>query len=424
MTFNIITFGCQMNTSDSQKITSFLTEHGHTFIKDASLADVIILNMCSVRQSAVDRIYGNIINFKKNPKCKIAIMGCVLKADKEQLEKITDAIFTTEDIRSLLNIFNIPEVKAHNFSVRSLMPSPATEVTGNVPIMAGCNNFCTYCAVPYTRGKEVYFSPKQIIQEVKFLLSKGAKEIWLLGQNVNSYKYSLNGETVDFADLLKMVNGIEGKFWLRFTSPHPKDFPNKLIDTMVDCDKYGSYLNLPVQAGSDKILKAMRRPYTHAKYLALVEKIRNAFIKKRGKFPLLSISTDTIVGFPGETKKDFRDTVSLYKKAKFDQAFIAKFSPRKGTPAAELKDNVLSAEKERRRKELTLVLRKNSNLYVKQFLKKKVSVLITKRKKNYYLGRTFSNKAIRVEGTNLKVGEFYNVKVKGAKPFELQGTVL
>jgi len=346
--------------------------------------------MCSVRQSAVDRVHWIAEKIKKrklkNPDFKSILTGCVLKKDRKKFAESFDYILSIKEIG------NLPKVLARQqiFSQRGVgspekedaprekiwLPSKYSEITpkyssktaANVPIMTGCNNFCSYCVVPYTRGREISRPAKEIIAEIKSLAKKGCEEIWLIGQNVNSYsslreatatkqsragaqtpdcharqRRARNDGKINFPKLLKMADDIPGKFELNFTSSHPKDFSDELIKTMAKCKHLSKRLNLPIQSGDDEILKKMNRPYSVAQYKNLVKKIRKAV-------PDISLSTDVIVGFPGETKKQFENTIKTFKEVGFDMAFINKYSPRPGTQAAKMKDDVPWAEKKRREK--------------------------------------------------------------------------
>jgi len=337
--YHIITFGCQMNKSDSERIATVLENRGYKPIEDDSSAealakaDLILVNMCSVRQSAVDRVFGLANKLKKlksqNSKLKTVLTGCILKTDRKRFRIIFDSIWEPK------NYFNISS-KCQSKSIAF------------VPISNGCNNFCTYCVVPFTRGPLICRDHQEILNEVKDLVKKGYKEIWLLGQNVNRYRSISKGKVqnskvINFAGLLKMINDVPGNFKIRFMSPHPADFTDELIEVMTKSEKVAKYLNLPVQSGDNKILKKMKRPYTAEKYKNLVKKIRK-------KIPDINLSTDVIVGFPGETKKQFENTVKLFKEIKFNLAYIAKYSPRPGTAAFKMKDNVPLKEKKRREK--------------------------------------------------------------------------
>lgn len=361
MKYFIITYGCQMNKSDSERIATILENVGYRAAPKINDADLIVVNMCSVRQSAVDRVFGLLPNFKKlkarNKKLKTVLTGCVLKSDKINFKKGFDLIL---DIKNLSNWPKLLGFKKYNSGFKNYLefaPRYKNDFSAFIPISNGCDNACAYCVVPYTRGNLICRTYKEILKEAKNLIKKGFREIWLLGQNVNNYK----SNSVNFAKLLKMINAIPGDFWIRFTSPHPKDFSDELIETLAKCKKVTPYLNLPVQSGDNEILKMMNRPYTISQYKNLVKKIRAAFLKYRtGLERKIAISTDIIVGFPGETKKQFENTVKLFKEIKFDMAYIARYSPRPGTPAEKMKNRVSSEEKQRRYEILTRLLKKTS----------------------------------------------------------------
>jgi tRNA-2-methylthio-N6-dimethylallyladenosine synthase len=334
--YHIITFGCQMNKSNSERISTILEKKNYRPVKNINEADLILVNMCSVRQSAVDRVFGLSQKLAKlkyqNSNLKTILTGCVLKEDKNKFRKIFDEIW---DIK---NYFNT-------------MPKCQSKFLYFVPISNGCNNFCSYCVVPYTRGKLICREHKEILKETKKAIKKGYKEIWLLGQNVNDY-HSPNNSSINFPKLLKMVNDIPGNFIIRFISPNPKNFSDELINVMARYQKVAKFLNLPVQSGDNQILKKMNRPYTVQQYKNLVKKIRK-------KIPDINLSTDVIVGFPDEVQSQFENTVKLFKEIKFDIAYISKYSPRPGTTAFKLKDNVPQREKERRWRILNDIILKN-----------------------------------------------------------------
>lgn len=383
-----------MNRSDSERIAATLEKTGYKSAQEIDGADLIVVNMCSVRQSAVDRVYGLYPKLKKlkskNEKLKTILTGCILKKDRNKLAKGFDLILDITE--------KYPKIK----------PKYSNNFSAFVSIMTGCNNFCAYCVVPYVRGREISRPAKEIICEIENLIKRGYKEVWLLGQNVNSYS------DIPFPQLLRKVNKIPGKFWIRFTSSHPKDFSDELIKTMADCQKVTEYLNLPIQAGDDKILRKMNRPYTIVQYKKLVKKIRK-------KIPNIALSTDVIVGFPGETKKQFENTVNLFKEIKFDMAYIAKYSPRAGTAAAELKDNVPPKEKNRREKILTEILKQTAFKNNKKYIGKEVEVLVESQKSsNSWLGRTRTHKKVQFESKNNLLGEFVKVKIIDALPWGLK----
>lgn len=310
-----------MNKADSERIAVDLTTKGYKKALKIEEADLLVINMCSVRQSAVDRIYGLLPKFKKlktlphDRRLKTILTGCILKKDRKKFENYFD------------QIKKMPQ-----------RPCPSMFI----PISRGCNNFCSYCVVPFTRGKLLCRNHQEILKEVKKAIRGGLKEICLLGQNVNNYQ-SPSDNSINFAKLLKMVSDITGNFLIRFISPHPADFSEELIEVMANSKKIARNLNLPVQSGDNQVLKRMQRPYTAEQYKSLVKKIRE-------KIPDINLSTDVIVGFPGETKKQFENTVKLFKEIKFDMAYISKYSPRTGTAAFRLKDNIPLPEKKRREK--------------------------------------------------------------------------
>ncbi len=279
--------------------------------------------------------------------------------------------------------------------------------------MTGCNNFCTFCVVPYTRGREISRPAQEIIYEVKNLVKKGCKEIWLLGQNVNSYKF----KEINFSKLLKMADEIPGNFWIRFTSSHPKDFSEELINIIYSSKKVTEYLNLPVQSGDNEILKKMNRPYTIEKYKEIIRKIRE-------KIPAIVLSTDVIVGFPEESEKQFQNTVNLFKEIKFDMAYIAQYSSRPGTKATNLKDNVPHVEKERRWKILSEILKETALEKNKQYIGNIVEVLVDEQKNGFLIGKTRGFKTVKFKGLNFLVGNFVKIKIINALPWGLKGEII
>jgi len=318
--YHIITYGCQMNKSDSERIATRLEIKGHKFVKNIKQADLIVINVCSIRQSAIDRIKSKIKQIKKSqPQTKIVLTGCILEKDKKQFKDQVEEIWPIADFKN----------KAKCESIKHAF----------VPIMTGCNNFCSYCAVPYARGREKSRSVKEIIKEIKNLINNNYKEITLLGQNVNSYK----SEDCNFPKLLKLIINLEGKFKIDFLTSHPKDMSDELIEIIANNKNISKKIHLPIQSGDDVILKKMNRGYTVEHYKKLIKKIEKAI-------PNIKLSTDIIVGFPGETEKQFQNTVKLIKQIKFEHAYISFYSPRPGTAAYELKDDIPSDEKKKRQK--------------------------------------------------------------------------
>jgi len=392
MKYYIFTFGCGANHADSERIARKLKALGHKKAVSSKEASLIVLNACSVRKSAIDRVYGKVKNLKNK---QIILAGCLLDSDRKKLEKKVKAIW-------------------HPDEYFDLSPINETSFRALIPITKGCNNFCSYCAVPYTRGKEKSRPAKDIINEIKELIKNNYKEIWLLGQNVNSYK---SGKT-NFPKLLQKINKIEGNFWIKFTSPHPKDFSNELIQTIKKCEKVTNYINLPVQSGDNEILKKMNRKYTRQHYIKLVNKIKKAI-------PDVAISTDTIVGFPGETRTQFKNTLDLYKKIKFDMAFISQYSPRTGTVSARtMKDNIKHIKKEKRDKELTKVLAKYSLEKNKKLVGQTIKVLIDSQKDTNFFGRTEGNKIVKINKTDsISIGKFVDIKITKATSWKLEGEI-
>lgn len=414
MRYFIITFGCQMNISDSERIASVLEKIEYKKASNIEEADLILVNMCSVRQSAVDRVFGVASRFKelkaKNQKLTTILTGCILKKDRIKFKKIFDLVLDIKDLPKIAKIINNKHSILDIEDYLKIKPKHENHFSAFVPIMTGCNNFCSYCAVPYTRGREISRPVREILSEIKNLIKKGFREIWLLGQNVNSYK---DGK-INFPRLLGMVNDVKGNFWIRFTSSHPKDFSNELIEVMAKSKKITPYLNLPAQSGDDKILRKMNRPYKISQYKTIVRKIRR-------KMPEISLSTDIIVGFPGETKRQFENTAKLFKEIKYDMAYIAKYSPRPGTAAAKLKDDVSFQEKEGRRKFLTEILKETALGKNKKYIGKEVEVLLEGRKNKFLIGKSRQYKTVKIKPGQDLIGQFVKVKIIDALPWGLKG---
>jgi len=410
-----------MNYSDSQRAATVLEKIGYESA-DMDKADLVLINMCSVRQSAVDRVLGLGKKFEifrgKNKKFRSILTGCYLGKDRKKFQKIFDDMIGINDIGKLSEILNKKFKNTENY-----LEIEATTTSGAsafVPIMTGCNNFCAYCVVPYTRGREISRPTKDIISEIKNLVWQGFKEIWLLGQNVNSYKdpSTGSGQVINFPKLLKDVSEIPGNFWIRFTSSHPKDFSDELVKAMALGGKITSYLNLPVQAGDDKVLKNMNRPYTIAHYKNLVKKVR-------AKIPNLCLSTDIIVGFPGETKKQFDNSKKLFKDVKFDMAYISEYSPRPGTASSKMKGDVPHKEKTRRKYELNEILKKTALENNKKYIGQTVEALITgTKKKNAWVGKTKEYKTIYIESSKNLMGKFIKAEIISATSWGLNGKLI
>jgi tRNA-2-methylthio-N6-dimethylallyladenosine synthase len=369
MKYYIKTFGCQMNVSDSERIAGFLEMYGFRPVKDINDASLVIFNTCGVRQSAEDRVYGQIHNIrkqeersKKKEKKTIILTGCLAnrKDVQRRLKNKVDLFFPINDFDKFENwiIGNFLEIgnwkleipaRQCNFNKStylSINPKYTNKYSAFVPVMTGCNNFCAYCVVPYARGREISRPAEDIISEVKNLVKKEYKEIILLGQNVNSYSH----KKIKFPVLLDKLAKNNQKIFFKFLTSHPKDFSEKLIGIIANNKNISREIHLPVQAGSDKILKAMNRPYTQKHYLRLIKKIKKAV-------PEASFTTDIIVGFPGETKKDFQESVKVFKKIKYNEAYINKYSPRPGTAALKLGNPIPLEEKKRREKILRKLIK-------------------------------------------------------------------
>lgn len=351
----VITYGCQQNVSDSQRIKGMLSLMGYQMTEDREKADFIIFNTCAVREHAEDRVFGNVgatKNLKKeNRGLIVAVCGCMAQ-QKSVAEKIknsypyVDILFGTQVTHRLPEFVykrlsggkRVFETELDNKDIIEDVPiDRENKIKGFIPIMYGCDNFCTYCIVPYVRGRERSRKADEILKEAKQMVADGYKEIMLLGQNVNSYGKD-NPDGINFAKLLRMINGIDGEFRIRFMTSHPKDCTEELLDAMRDCEKVENHLHLPFQSGSSRVLKAMNRRYTREKYLSLIKSARE-------RMPDIAFTSDVIVGFPGETYEEFKETLSLIDEVKFASLFTFIYSPRGGTPAAAMPDPVSRKEK-------------------------------------------------------------------------------
>jgi len=420
-----------MNQADSERLAAFLDKQGFRLHKDPMKADVVIINTCSVRQPAENRCYGLSHQIKKNnPKVQIVITGCLSYREdvKKRLEGKVDIFMPINEMSNLPKLLEGRELKPRlsldevrlmqGEKYLAILPKHESNFSAFVPIGNGCNNFCSYCVVPYARGREVYRDAESVIREVKSLIRKGYKEITLIAQNVNSYK----DKRYDFPRLMKEVIKIDGDFWIRFSSSHPKDMSDDLIKVLASSDKVCHHLHLAVQSGDDDILKVMNRKYTAKHYVNLIKKIRKAK-------PNTAITTDVIVGFPGETKKQFNNTVKLFKELDFDLAYISQYSPRPQTVSAQMKDNVSVEEKKRRNRVLDDVLKISAQESSNNYLNKEARVLIEGiNKRGQYYGKTSSHKMVLItpEKKALKknIGQFMQIKIEKAKPFGLEGVLV
>ena len=430
-TYHIITIGCQMNIADSERLAAFLEERGYIYVPTTGQAAIIAINTCGIRQTAEDRAYGLVNTIRKNnPLAKIIVTGCLSKrADvQKRLRDRADIFLPINEMLQLPEILDGEEIKPR-FSLDAIrlkqgeeylniLPKRGKSFTATVPIGNGCNNFCSYCVVPYARGREVYRSAPDIIKEVKKLIKAGYKEIVLLAQNVNSYK----DKKYNFPKLLAQIASLPGDFWIRFSSSHPKDVSSELIKVIGSSPKICSHLHLAVQSGDDEILRAMNRKYTVKHFKALIKKMRKTK-------PGIAITTDVIVGFPGETRKQFANTVKLFRDIKFDLAYISQYSPRPGTVSAQMKDNVTREEKKRRDEVIDKVLKKTALTNNKKYLKKEISVLVEGiNKRGKYYGKTSTYQTVLIRTANPAnsklVGNFVKVRITEILPFALEGDLI
>ncbi len=427
-------FGCQLNFSDGEKIKGMLIKMGYTMAEDEQTADVVIFNTCAVRENAEDRVFGNLGFLKhykeENPDMIIGLCGCMaaLEHVTDKLKKsykFVDIVFSPSAIDKLPKLLYEKlsgskyafDTNEYNLSAEGLYQERDSSFKASVPIMFGCNNFCTYCIVPYVRGRERSRKPENIIQEVEKLVADGYKEIMLLGQNVNSYGKDLEEKT-DFPDLLRKINAVEGDFVIRFMSSHPKDAGRKLIDTIIECEKVGKHLHLPVQSGSDEILDKMNRRYTVEKYMETINYARS-FV------PDFSFTTDIIVGFPNESAEDFEKTLELIKRVKYDNIYSFIYSKRSGTKAAEIDDKISDEEKGERMTRLLAVQREISTESYRRFIGRTMKVLVDgKSKKNGLLnGKSDEFVIVEFEGDESLIGSFVNVKITDAKNWAVTGVI-
>ena len=408
-----------MNISDAERVSAVLENIKYRKTQNINEADLVVVVMCSIRQSAVNRVHGLVEKFKKIKPTITVLTGCILKKDRKKFIEGFDYVLDIRNIKKLPEILN-KKSESNSGNYLNITPKCSSKFSANVPIMTGCNNFCSYCVVPYTREREISRPAKEIVSEIKNLIKNNYKEIWLLGQNVNSYK----DKNINFPELLKMINNIPGNFWIRFTSSHPKDFNSEVINALATGQKITPYLNLPIQSGDDKVLKAMNRHYT-------VNNYKNKIKKLRKKIPNICLSTDVIVGFPNETKKQFGNTIKLFKEIKFDMAYINKYSPRAGTAAAKLKDNISIAEKKRREKVLTEMLKQTALEKNKRFVGKESIVLIENKNKDYWIGKNEQYKTVKIyqvksakDSVQPKIGQFNRVKITEALIWSLKGELI
>ena len=436
LTANITTFGCQMNARDSEKLSGILREAGYVETESED-ADFVIYNTCTVRENANLRVYGRLGVLhgykKKNPNMKIALCGCMMQEATvvEKLQKsyrFVDLIFGTH------NIFKFAELLAMTLEsdrmiidiwkdtdqiVEDLPNERKYAFKSGVNIMFGCNNFCSYCIVPYVRGRERSREAKDIVREIEALVKDGVVEVMLLGQNVNSYGKNLE-QPMTFAELLKEIEQIDGLERIRFMTSHPKDLSDDLIEVMANSKKICPHLHLPLQSGSSRILKAMNRRYDKEKYLALAKKIRE-------RMPDIALTTDIIVGFPGETEEDFQETLDVVRQVRYDSAFTFIYSKRTGTPAAVMEDQIPEDVVKDRFDRLLKEVQTISKEMAERYTGNEETVLVEEKNSQmdgYVTGRLGNNHVVHFEGSEELIGKLIRVRLDECRGFYYMGTML
>lgn len=422
---HVHTFGCQQNMSDGEKIKGMLADMGYELIGTPDGADLVIFNTCAVRENAEDRVFGNLGALKhnkaRNPDMIIAVCGCMTEQEHivQRIKRSfphVDLVFGTNALHTLPELlfgqlnekhrsFIIP--KCDGVIAEGMPIKRENSLKVSVPIMYGCNNFCSYCIVPYVRGRERSREKSDIISEVRSALNDGAKEILLLGQNVNSYGKELG---TNFSELLREVNALDGEFRICYMSSHPRDFTKELIDTISECEKVTRHIHLPVQSGSDRILKLMNRHYSRADYLEITRYIRE-------KMPDAALTSDIIVGFPDEQYEDFKETISLVEEVKFDSLFTFIYSLRKGTKAAEMPDPISKEDKQKWFEELLAVQSQVGRNNFEKYVGQTVRVLCEGKgrfNEEMLNGRTPQDVIVDFEGDERLVGRFVNVRIEQA----------
>ena len=425
------TYGCQQNEADSEKLRGYLVSSGYAITDSAEGADVVVMNTCAIREHAEQRVFGNLGALthtkRRHPRQKIFLCGCMAGETKVS-DRIKKSFPHVNGVFSTHHLWQFPEIlyrvltgKKRQFYIEDEAGSIAEgipQVRDNklktwVSIMYGCNNFCTYCIVPYVRGRERSRKPEDILAECRCLIESGAKEITLLGQNVNSYGKDL-AEKMDFADLLAEIVKIPGDFLVRFMTSHPRDAGKKLFDTMAASPKIAKQLHLPFQSGSSRVLKAMNRHYDREQYLELVRYAKSVM-------PELVLTSDVIVGFPGETEEEFEETVSLIEKVRYDSLFTFIFSPRAGTPAASMEDPTPKEEKNRRFDRLCAVQNRISEEIHAEYVGKQLRCLVDGKDGDLLTARTEGGRLVRFEGDDALIGTYQMLTITGSTTWSLTG---
>ena len=434
---HIMTYGCQQNEADSERLRGYLERMGYGFTDRAEDARIIVINTCAIREHAEQRVLGNVgalVHLKrKNPDLLICLCGCMMQ-EPTRVAEIKKSYLHVDLVFGTHALWQFPEMLHQRMNQRKRVfysPDEAGSIAEGIPmvrqdnikgwvsIMYGCNNFCSYCIVPYVRGRERSRKPEVILEEVRQMVAAGYKDITLLGQNVNSYGKDLD-EPMDFSDLLRAVNDIPGEFLIRFMTSHPKDATQKLFETMAECEKVAPVIHLPFQAGNDRILKVMNRRHTREEYLAKV-----AALKKL--IPDIVLTSDVIVGFPGETTEEFEDTLKVPEEVRYDALFTFIYSPRVGTPAASMPDPMSREEKLANFNRLTALQDKISEEKHAEYIGKTVRCLIdgvSEDEKFDLTARTPGNRLVRLTGDKSAVGQFRNVKITDANKWSLFGELV
>ena len=433
----VVTFGCQMNARDSEKLTGVLREAGYEIIDEETEADFVIYNTCTVRDNANQKVYGHLgllkSRVKKNPNLRIALCGCMMQ-EASVIETIREKYKFVNLVFGTHNIFKFPELLYRMLTsdsqiidiwedtdqiVEDLPVDRKYSFKSGINIMFGCNNFCSYCIVPYVRGRERSREPKEIIREIEKLVNEGVIEVMLLGQNVNSYGKNLDNP-MSFAELLKEIEKIDGLKRIRFMTSHPKDLSDDLIEVMAKSEKICKHIHLPLQSGSDRVLKEMNRRYTKEQYLSLVEKIKKAI-------PDVAVTTDIIVGFPGETAADVDDTIDVIKKVHYDNAFTFIYSKRTGTPAAARPDQCDEAEVKANFDRVLNAVKEEAmirNGYLVGRVEEALVEEINAHDDAFVTGRLSNNSMVHFKGDASLIGKLVKVNILEAKGFYYMGEMI
>ena len=431
----VITYGCQMNVNESAKMKQILQTMGYEIVDDIDDSDLVFLNTCTVREGAAVKVYGKLgdlkrLKEKKNGKMIIGVTGCLAQEVRDEFIKKTPYVDLVLGNQNIGRIPDIIERLEKGEDVHVVMVEDEDElpqrvdadfgddIVASISITYGCNNYCTFCIVPYVRGMERSVPLHEIVQDVKKYTEKGYKEILFLGQNVNSYGSDLADEADNFAKLLRESAKIEGDFWIKYVSPHPKDFTDEVIEAIADNSKIARMLHLPLQSGSTKILNAMNRGYTKEEFITLAKKIKE-------KIPDIGLTTDIIVGFPGETDEDFQDTMDVVNEVGFENAFMFMYSKRSGTPAATMEEQVDEQVKNERLQQLMRLQNYKAKEESQKYLGKTVKVLVegpSRKNPEMLTGRTSTHKIIlfKSDRTDLK-GKFVHTRIYEAKTWTLYG---